>query len=226
MVTTSDQRDTFRYRLLFVRHGETQWNAEGRLQGQRDVAINARGADQAAAAGRTLRHWLGARAPAILQETDFFASPLLRTRQTMEIVRTTLGLPPQPFHMDDRLKEIGFGVWEGWTWGEIKTRAPALFRARKADKWGFVPPEGESYAMVAERVADWLQSLCGDAIVVSHGGVARVLMHLLGGIAPGEVCDAAITQGRVIEFHAGACRWIEADGAHPVGLVKESCGSG
>lgn len=210
MGSTWDPVEHFRYRLFFVRHGETQWNAEGRLQGQRDVPINERGRDQAAAAGRALRHWLGERAAEILAETDFFASPLLRTRQTMEIVRANLALPPHPYAMDDRLKEIAFGAWEGSTWGEIKRRTPADLRARKADKWGFVPPHGESYAMVAERVGEWLLTLCGDTIVVSHGGVARVLMHLLAGIPAADVCDATITQGRIIDFHAGRCQWIEA----------------
>jgi broad specificity phosphatase PhoE len=198
----------FPYRLIFVRHGETAWNAEGRLQGQHEVPLNARGRDQAASAGRLLRHWLGARTDELLDATGFVASPMLRTRETLRLFLGALGRADQEVSFDDRLKEMSFGDWEGLTWADLKRSDPAALRARKADKWGFRPPGGESYAMLAARVAGWLGSRSRDTLAVSHGGVARVLLHLLGGRPRAEVSDAEIFQGRLLVFENGSFSWI------------------
>ena len=107
--------------IYFIRHGQTAWNAEGRLQGGRDTDLNAQGEAQAAAVAERL----AAVAGATLAEADFVASPLKRTRRTMEILRTALGLPPAAYRTDPRLREIGFGSWEGSTWAEIRRRDPA-----------------------------------------------------------------------------------------------------
>lgn len=194
----------FRSRLYFIRHGETDWNVAGRLQGQRDIPLNGKGRDQAAAVGRTVRGLLAAE---YLHHIDYIASPMLRTRETMALARGAMGLAPEPYQMDDRLKEIAFGLWEGHTWKEIRKREPETAKARDADRWGYVPPDGESYAMVAERVKPWLKSLAGDTLVVSHGGVGRVFLSLLAGLAPCDAPAAEIVQGRVLVFEAGAARW-------------------
>ena len=196
------------YRIIFLRHGETDWNVTGRFQGQRDTPLNPLGREQAAGAGRMVKTWLGTGALAQLAEMSFIASPLERTRMTMEIARTAIGLPPKPYDMDDRLKELSFGTWEGLVWREVVARDGDLARARDADKWGFCPPEGESYLMLSERIKPWVQSLSGDMFVVSHGGVARALMYLIGGIGPLEAPTADIWQGRPLIFEEGACRWL------------------
>jgi broad specificity phosphatase PhoE len=90
--------------LYFVRHGETDWNAEARLQGQQDVPLNAFGRVQGEEAGARLR----ALAPGYAN-LDYVASPLSRTRETMELLRRTLGLDPALYRTDDRLKELSFG---------------------------------------------------------------------------------------------------------------------
>jgi len=195
-------------RLFFIRHGETDWNAEGRLQGQQDIAMNARGHEQAAQAGKTLRNLIGVNTARIVEDFAFYASPLLRTRQTMDIVRHQLGLPPDIYRQDDYLKEITFGRWEGLTWPEVVARDPQQAAGRQADKWEFVPPGGESYAMVAERVRPWFDTLEGDSIIVSHGGIARVFMALVGGADPVIAPNLDIWQGRVLVFQSGTYRWI------------------
>jgi broad specificity phosphatase PhoE len=198
----------FAYRLVFLRHGETAYNAENRLQGQRDIPLNARGREQAWSVGRTLRARIGAEIEQLEAAGAFVASPLARARETMEIGRGAIGLAPGRYRLDAVLKELSFGVWEGLTWAEIEARDPTGLRARRNDKWSFAPPGGESYAMLAERLRPWLDGLSGDAFVVAHGGVARALMALIAAVQPAKAADAPIAQGRALRFENGSCHWI------------------
>ena len=200
---------SFPFRIIALRHGETAHNAENRLQGQLDIPLNARGRDQARSLGKAL----GAEAGAEIREIDaasaFFASPLVRARETMEIVRDAMGLEPGRYKLDARLKELSFGAWEGLTWRDIEARDPKGLKARSRDKWSFTPPAGESYGMLAERLRPWLDGLNGDTFVVSHGGVARALMTLIAGVAPAKAAEAPITQGRALCFENGDWYWIK-----------------
>jgi len=196
------------YRILFVRHGETDYNSEGRLQGQRDIPLNSRGRAQASAIGRALRIAMPDAIAALEAAEAFVASPLARTRETMELARAGLGLPPERYGLEPALKELTFGEWEGLTWPQVWSRDPAGARAREADKWNSAPPGGESYAMLAQRLQPWLDSRDGDCFVVSHGGVARALMTLIAGVSPQAAENAEIWQGRAILFEGGRFSWI------------------
>ena len=198
----------FPHRLIFVRHGETAYNAESRLQGQLDTPLNARGREQARAIGGTLRSLLGPEIDRLDEAQAFFASPLERARETMDIARDAMGLKPGRYHLDPVLKELSFGVWEGLTWSEIEVRDAKGLRARRKDRWAFAPEGGESYAMLAVRLRPWLDSLSEHAFVISHGGVARVLMALIARVPPAKAVRAPIIQGRAIVFENGSCRWI------------------
>lgn len=193
--------------LIHIRHGETDWNAEGRLQGQRDVPLNAVGRTQAARNGRALAAHLAAGGidPEAL---DWVASPLGRSRETMEIVRDTMGLDPRDYRVDDSLKEVTFGLWEGFTLGELKLSDPAGVAARRADKWAFVPPGGESYAMLSARIDRFLRGLDADTVVVAHGGVQRVLAGLITGVPAAEVPVLEVPQDRFCIFARGAGAWL------------------
>jgi broad specificity phosphatase PhoE len=194
-------------RIIFLRHGETDWNVEFRLQGQKDEPLNARGRDQARAVGRTLRDFF---AEQKLDEAqfDFIASPLCRARETMELARGSMGLNPSSYALDPRLVELSFGRWEGLTWSELTAIDPWAAKARQGDKWSFQPPGGESYAMLAERVRPWLESLTRESFVVAHGGVARVLMAMIGGISTAKAPVEDVKQGRAMIFENGDCWWI------------------
>ncbi len=199
----------FPHRIIFVRHGETAYNAENRLQGQRDIPLRGRGRDQARAVGLALSARIGDEIDRLEAAQAFVASPLARARETMELARGAMGLPPKGFRIDAALKEIAFGDWEGLTWPEVEARDPRAVKARRADKWDFAPPHGESYAMLANRVRPFLAALAADAFVVSHGGVARAFMTLLAGV-PGEAAaNAPIVQGRALVFDKGRCGWID-----------------
>lgn len=198
----------FPHRIVFVRHGETAYNAESRLQGQRDIPLNGKGREQASAVGRMLRE----RLPEVIARLDaegaFYASPLVRTRQTMELARAAMGLDPERYRLAPTLMELTFGDWEGLTWPEVEEQDAAGARAREADKWNFAPPGGESYAMLVERVRPWLAACEGDSFVASHGGVARAFMTILAGL-PNEVAENAnIWQGRALIFENSRFRWI------------------
>lgn len=188
--------------IYFVRHGETEWNAAGRFQGWRDIPLNARGRAQAARVGGLLRELMAERNcdPARLA---YVASPLGRARETMELMRATLGVPPASYRADERLREIGYGAWEGLTVAEMAAAHPEVFAARNADKWQVAAPGGESYAAIAARLKGWLDSLTQDTVAVAHSGTARALMVALG-VAPAvSAGDLPVAQGAVYVFADG-----------------------
>lgn len=193
--------------LFFFRHGETFYNAEGRIQGQLDTPLSPLGRAQAAEAGRLLGAALQADGLAA-EAPSWFASPLARASETMEIARRALGLPPDGFTRDNRLMELSFGRWQDLTWPEVAALYPAAVTARKTDFWGFRPPGGESYADLAARVASFLDGLSGPAVVAAHGGVARALMTLIGGVRPQDTRGMPIHQGRLLAFSGGRGRWL------------------
>jgi probable phosphoglycerate mutase len=191
--------------LYFVRHGETDWNREQRYQGQRDIPLNALGREQAVGNGRKLAVALGAEAAAL----DCVSSPLLRARETMELMRAEMGLPRNAYRTDDRLREIHYGHGEGEVWNELPARDPDGFAAREADKWGWRPKGGESYRELSERVAAWLGEVERDAVVAAHGGVMRVLRGLSLALDPAEIFRLDVPQDKVLVVEAGQTRWLQ-----------------
>jgi probable phosphoglycerate mutase len=198
----------FPHKIIFIRHGETDYNAEGRLQGQKDIPLNPKGREQASAVGRSLLKLMRGDIERIETARAFVASPLLRTRETMERARAAMGLPPASYRLDAQLKELTFGAWEGLTWPEVALADPQGAAAREEDKWNFAPPGGESYAMLCDRLRPWLSSLDGDACVASHGGVARALFTLIAGVVPTIAAGINIWQGRAIVYDGGGYEWV------------------
>ena len=190
--------------VYFVRHGETDWNRAQRYQGQRDIPLNGVGRGQAVGNGRLLAGVLGKAAAAI----DYVSSPLLRATETMELMRAELGLPPKGYRVDDRLREIHYGYWEGELWKELHVKDPEGFSAREADKWGWRPRGGESYRELSERVAEWLGEVERDVVVAAHGGVMRVLRGLSLSLEPAEIFQLDVPQDKVLAVEAGRTRWL------------------
>ncbi len=190
--------------LYFVRHGETEWNAQKRLLGHKDIPLNEAGRRQAADAGSCLA-WLNAE-PIRL---DFISGPLVRTRETMEILRGALGLEPTSYRKDDRLKEIDFGQWEGLTWDQIRETDKSRYQLRETDPMGFTMPDGESYSMLCERLSGFLETITRDSVIVSHGGVCRAILALLAGVAPSVAPKLDIPQNRVLILRGGRFAWLQ-----------------
>lgn len=190
--------------LYFIRHGETDWNLAQRYQGQKDIPLNATGRAQAARNGRTLAQALGHRAAAL----DYVASPLGRARETMEIMRRQMGLPPGGYRTDDRLREIHYGHWEGELWTELPAKDPEGFARRETDRWGWQPRGGESYRALSERVAGWVGEIERDVVVAAHGGVMRALRGLLLALEPAEIFLLDVPQDKVLVCESGEVRWL------------------
>jgi broad specificity phosphatase PhoE len=188
--------------IYYIRHGETEWNAEGRLQGAQDIPLNNLGRKQAASAGVILAD-LFARDGRDKSSLAFVASPLVRARSTMELVRGELQLAPADYALDDRLREIAYGQWEGSTLPQMQSLDPELFARRQAEKWTVSPPGGESYVAVQARVSDWYRQLTSDTVAVAHGGTARALMVALGIETSASAADLTIEQGAVYVFGDG-----------------------
>lgn len=185
--------------IYYVRHGETDWNVAGRLQGRRDIDLNARGRAQARHVGSIMRD-LFARDGRDAASFDYVSSPLKRATETMQLLRHVLGLDPDGFRRDERLAELSFGDWEGFTIAQLHDRDPQRIAQREHDKWHFVPPNGESYRMVAERMRDWHASLVNDTVATAHGGTARGLIADLGIAKPAAAPLLDIEQGMVYVF--------------------------
>ncbi|HTC96716.1 MAG TPA: histidine phosphatase family protein [Bradyrhizobium sp.] len=191
--------------IYYIRHGETTWNAAGRLQGAQDTALNDLGREQAVQAGHILTDLL-ARDGRNRSELPYVSSPLLRARTTMELMRGALELPPEQYATDDRLREIGYGKWEGFTLAEMQAADPEFFARRLADKWRVAPEGGETYEAVQRRMSEWYGQVNTDTVVVAHGGTARALMVSLGFETPESAADLPIAQGAVYVFSDGKLR--------------------
>lgn len=194
--------------IYLCRHGQTEWNLAGRMQGQQDSPLTELGRAQAAR--------VGARLAALRRETGgrwtLTASPQGRAHASARIIAEALDLP---IALDERLVEVGFGSWEGLTRTEIETRhpevidRPSLFMAA---------PDGETYEALEGRLAEWLSEIdLTDGVhrvVVSHGGVGRVLRALYGGVPREALHTLPVPQDAFFRFRNGAIERIECE---PVG---------
>jgi broad specificity phosphatase PhoE len=191
--------------VYFVRHGQTDWNAEHRLQGQADTDMNVLGREQADRNGRRLAELI-----ADPQDFDFVASPMRRTRETMERVRASMGLDPADYRTDGRLIEVNFGDWQGFTLAELEAREPGSTQDRPRAKWSFVPPgEGaESYQMLLARVRPWLDELDRPTVCVTHGGVIRVIFRTVEAMAQQKSAALNVFQDKVLRLQEGRLDWL------------------
>jgi len=198
--------------LYFIRHGQTDWNAEKRYQGQKDVPLNETGRSQADGNGRTLRRLLEAREvdPMAL---EWHVSPLGRTRETMQRIRAAFDGPLPEVEIDPRLMEISFGALEGLLHSELPAHVATAPGYRGADYWEFRPEGGENYLDVEARLSDFAMKLGGPSVVVAHGGIARVLRVLVAHADVGDVINWTPRQDVIMRFTEGQ---LEIIGPHDV----------
>ncbi|WP_289297846.1 histidine phosphatase family protein [uncultured Reyranella sp.] len=163
--------------LYMLRHGETVWNTERRMQGSKNSDLTPRGRVQALAMGRALKAELD-RQPG---PTIFLRSPLGRTRETSEIVGRELGIASSAWREDMRLAELSYGKWEGFSWAEIEIDHPTAMADWRADPHGYCPPGGETHIDLRRRCEAVLTEIATSGlrtVVVSHGVSGAVVRGL------------------------------------------------
>ncbi|QYM72621.1 phosphoglycerate mutase family protein [Pseudochrobactrum sp. Wa41.01b-1] len=194
--------------IYFSRHGETDWNISQRVQGQMDIDINAHGRTQADRNGDMLKSLIGT-----AEGFDFVASPLRRTRETMERIRTRMGLDPLAYRTDPLLMEVHFGDWQGHMMEEFEAAgvgSASLLQQRERDKWNFVPPgeHAESYMILSGRVAKWLESVKGKTVCVTHGGCIRTLFYLVEGMSGQDAAHLSVPQDKLLKLEDNRLEWV------------------
>jgi alpha-ribazole phosphatase len=183
-------------RLILIRHGETDWNVEGRWQGHADVPLNARGRAQAQEIDESLA---GTRIDAI------YASDLKRTEETARPLARSQGLE---IRIDPRLREIDQGEWQGLLIEEIQNRYADEFRRRRENPLEVAPPGGENALQVRERVlaavGDILAAHPGRTVaIVSHGFSLAVIRAYFQGVPITKVWNLVPDNGQVVELEIG-----------------------
>lgn len=192
-------------RFFIARHGETVFNAAGRIQGDVEhTPLTRAGFAQAEAMGEALRRRLGPRPPVAL-----WASPTGRALQTLAVIAEHLELDWHAARTDARLREIGMGAWTGRFYDEIVAEGGLVYDSATL-LFSRHPPGGESYAQVADRLEAWLadhETKGGDRLIVMHGMSARVLRGLLTGAerdpSGGAPIAPSLPQGSVAEVESG-----------------------
>lgn len=167
--------------LWLVRHGQTDWNLEGRYQGHVNQPLNEAGLAEAARAAQELAR------PEAVKLDALFCSDLLRAVQTAELIGAATGLT---CFVDPRLREVNLGAWEGMLSTDIHQNFPAEIEARRRDPVGYRPPGGETLGEVAGRIFQAVEEITaqypgGQVVIVSHGLALAVLIARARGVEPG-----------------------------------------
>jgi glucosyl-3-phosphoglycerate phosphatase len=191
-------------RLVLVRHGETPWNEERRLQGQRDIGLSATGRRQVAALAETV----GYLAPGYV-----VTSGLRRTHETAEV----LGVRPDA--CDPRLNEAYLAGWEGRYSAEIKEEGGGVYAAWRAGR--FHPPGAESFGALTERVVAGIEAAVRDAearghgllMAVTHGGPARAFLTAAVGLDPARTVPSHPASLSIVDVDPGAASLTEPGAA-------------
>jgi probable phosphoglycerate mutase len=168
-------------RILLVRHGQSEWNADGRWQGQADPPLSELGEQQAVAASR------------VIGTVDaIYASDLVRARRTAELVAAQLG---EDVVVDERLRERHAGDWQGRTRAEIEEGWPGYLETGRRPT-GYEPDDSVLERIIA-ALAEIAATHDGDVLVVTHGGVVRVVERHLDSDAEGLIPNLG---GRWLEY--------------------------
>lgn len=193
--------------ILLMRHGETVWNLERRMQGRLDSPLTWRGIQQARACAITLSNLTKARS------VDYiYTSPLGRCWQTAVIVADQLNKNPSEIVQDTNLKEISWGDWDGLTAAEIEDRDPIKWQATIDSQFTIAPPNGDTINQVFQRAKNWLANAdqLGCLIIVSHGMFGRALRCAYQNLPSDSMLGLAdphdsifeLTDGRVSEWQS------------------------
>lgn len=190
--------------IIFVRHGETDWNAEGRIQGSIDTDLNTTGREQAQSVALAL---LSQREE--LEAYDFIVSPLRRAQETMAAINSFQERPQALIQTEALVREINFGIWEGKSWAEL--RASGFYPVGAEERFFWRPEGGESYADGTSRIEGLLARLVRPTLIVAHGGIGRCMIGSVSGMLPDNIVDLQIPQGCYCRLEGGKALWFDAN---------------
>ncbi|HHC6614695.1 histidine phosphatase family protein [Vibrio parahaemolyticus] len=174
-------------RIFVLRHGETEFNADKKLQGHCNSSLTSKGSDQARRVGTTLKQYVENRPFRV------YSSTLGRALQTSQIVCEELNYSYENLNKEPRLKEFSLGEWEQRTIPSLEQEVPNLLAQ---NDWYLQAPNCETYESVRERLSSWLSDVAHDEdiVVVSHGLTGIVLRGLLLGMDYTQVWQQDLPQ--------------------------------
>ncbi len=187
---------SFRYtgpRLLLLRHGETEWNRQGRLQGRKNSPLTDLGRAQARQQGKILQSIKG------IQAFDAVCSPLGRAQET---ARIALGAVSKLPRLDPNVAEINAGDWEGQTFEDIYGACPQ-FDEKELMRMFLTAPGGEGFDGLRDRCVTFLKQLEHPTILVSHSVTLSMIRGLIRGLCRQEIEALDRPQGVVYEVATG-----------------------
>lgn len=182
--------------VYLLRHGETEWNLDGRLQGQQDSPLTELGRRQAQLYGDLLAAIFAAGDLPHLQ-----VSPLGRAQQTANLMRARF--MAAPYLVEPRLTEVGFGDWEGLTFDDIEQEWSELIDCHDDLDWLFEAPGGEGYDLAMARAESWLAGQAGSLIAVSHGLTSQLICSSYLGLNRRDVAAFTVEHGVIYHLHDG-----------------------
>lgn len=179
-------------KLWFLRHGETHWNAQKRIQGQLESQLTDKGVRQAHVQARLIR-------PVLRQGPACFVSPLGRAQETARIA-----LGDTRYQTDPRLAEAHAGRWQGLLRADVIADARNGFDLDiNALELFLAAPEGEGFADLRARIVDFLKGLSGPSVIVGHGLWGQVLRGLVRGLPRAEMGTLPNEQGCIYALERG-----------------------
>ncbi|WKT74999.1 histidine phosphatase family protein [Lysinibacillus fusiformis] len=177
--------------IYLLRHGETEFNTQGRYQGQLDSPLTELGREQVQQNARMLKTFIGH-----AHEWKIISSPLGRAVESTEILCETIGYDKNKVEFDQRLTEVAVGQWAGLKMSDIQQTWPDLLTNTDAFNWYFNAPDGESYEAVVSRLSSWHKEIQHHpkVIVVSHGLTGRILRGIYARLHKEDALKLEVTQ--------------------------------
>jgi len=177
--------------IYLLRHGETEFNTQGRYQGELDSPLTEVGVQQVQQNAQMLKSLIGNP-----DEWKIVSSPLGRAMQSTEIICETIGYDVKKVEKDERLTEVAVGQWAGLTTKEIESSWPNLFQNTDVYNWYFNAPDGEAYDSVVSRLSAWLKDIqhVPNVIAISHGLTGRVLRGIYADLKKEDALKLEVSQ--------------------------------
>ena len=193
--------------ITLIRHGETTWNADRRVQGQLEAPLSELGQKQAAALAARLKD----------EKYDaLYSSDLSRAYDTAaQIASASVANAGMRIKIDGRLRERHYGVFQGLTWVDIKAKFPDDYARYRSLFPGVTIPGGESMQAFSDRVLDALEEIasgCGHALIVAHGGLVDIAYRKAMGIADGAPRDYSLPNASINRFRVDGSWQLESFG--------------